>query len=105
MFKMLVGGALGQDAQVKSVNGQSVISFSVAVNRDTKNAAGEKVEKTEWVQANLWKREGESIKVAEFLKKGKMVVIEGTPSIEQYKNKEGEMKSSYQLTVRDLSLM
>ncbi|MBP8849091.1 MAG: single-stranded DNA-binding protein [Breznakibacter sp.] len=105
MFKMFVGGALGQDAQIKVINGQSLISFDVAVKRDSKNAAGEKVEKTEWIQANLWKKEGESTKVAEYLKKGKMVIVEGTPSIEQYKNKEGETKTSYQLRVKELTLM
>ncbi len=105
MFKMIIGGALGQDAQIKVVNGKSLISFSVAINRDSKNALGGKVEKTEWVNAAMWRAEGQSTKVAEFLKKGTKVVVEGAPSIEQYKTKEGETKNTLNISVKELTLM
>ncbi len=105
MFKMIIGGALGQDAQIKVVNGKSLISFSVAVNRDSKNALGEKVEKTEWVNAALWKNEGQSTKVAEYLKKGSKVVLEGSPFIDQYKTKEGENKNTLNINVKEITLM
>lgn len=105
MFKMIIGGALGQDAQIKVVNGKSLISFDVAINRDSKSTTGEKIEKTEWVRAALWKNEGQSTRIAEFLKKGQKVIIDGTPTIEQYKNKEGEQKMSYQINVKELTLI
>ncbi len=105
MFKMIIGGALGQDAQIRVVNGQSIINFNVAVNRDSKNSAGEKVEKTDWVKATLWKNEGQSTKVVEYLKKGTKVVLEGTPGIEQYKSKEGEDRTSLHLTVKELTFI
>ena len=105
MFKMIIGGALGQDAQLKVVNGKSLISFDVAINRDSKTPTGEKVEKTEWVKVAMWKNEGASTKVVDFLKKGQKVIIDGVPAIEQYKNKEGEVKTSYHLNVKELTLM
>ncbi|WP_291857952.1 single-stranded DNA-binding protein [Marinilabilia sp.] len=105
MLKMILSGALGQDAEIKEVGTKKAINFNVAVSMDYKDQQGNKVERTEWVKAVLWKYDGQSTKVAEFLTKGKKVLIEGVPSSEGYKAKDGDIKSSLSINVKELELV
>ncbi len=105
MLKVILSGALGQDAEVREVGKKKAINFNVAVDMDYKDPKGNKVERTEWVKATLWKNDGQSIKVAEFLKKGKKVLIEGIPSSEGFKSKEGDIKSTLHVNVKELELL
>jgi len=105
MLKMILSGALGHDAEVKEVGKKKAINFDVAVSMDYKDQQGNKVERTEWVKAVMWKNDGQSTKVAEFLTKGKKVVLEGIPSSEGYKGKEGDIKSTLNINVKELELV
>lgn len=102
MLKVILTGKLGQDAELKDVGKLKAINFTVAVSTDH----GKDAESgTEWVRAVIWKNEGQSTKVLEYLKKGKGVLIEGVPSIESYKNKEGETKTHWHVTVKELEFL
>ena len=69
-------GRVGKDAEVKTLdNGMSVINFSVAVTETWKDKQGNKQEKANWYECAKW---GEHTKVAEFIKKGSQVYVEGT---------------------------
>ncbi|MGQ1948555.1 single-stranded DNA-binding protein [Geofilum sp. OHC36d9] len=105
MLKMILSGALGADAEVKEVGNSKLIKFSVAVSMDYRDQQGNKVEKTEWVQANMWRGKEQSTKVADYLKKGTKVLLEGVPESDAYKSKEGEVKSYLSVKVRDLELI
>lgn len=105
MLKMILSGALGHDAEVKEVGKRKAINFDVAVSMDYKDQQGNKVERTEWVKAVMWRNDGQSIKVADFLKKGKKVVIEGVPSSDGFKTKEGDIKSALNVNVKELELV
>ena len=105
MLKLILTGALGQDAEVKEIGDNKLIVFSVAVSMDYRDSSDNKVEKTEWVKAQLWKSKSQSIKVAEYLKKGKKVLIEGVPNSEGYKNKNEEIKSNLVVNVREIELL
>ena len=103
MLKLILSGALGNDAEVKDVGSRTVINFNVAVSMDYKDKDGKKVEKTEWIKAVLWR--DQSTKIAEYLKKGKRVLIEGVPETEGYKSKDGEIKSALTVKVKELEFM
>jgi len=105
MLKLILNGIVGKDAEVKEVGQRKAINFDVAVSMDYKNSNGEKVERTEWVRAVMWRGEKQSTKVADFLKKGQRVIIEGIPGSEGYKSKEGTIKSALQVNVKDLELL
>jgi len=105
MLKILLTGLLGNDAEVKEVGTSKVIKFNVAVSLDYKDSTGNKVEKTEWIKAVLWKNKDQSVKISEFLKKGKKVLIEGVPESEGYKSKDGEIKSTLVVTVKELEFL
>lgn len=105
MLKLFLSGILGNDAEVKEVNDGKLIKFSVAINKDYKNSEGVKVEKTDWIQALMWRNGKQSSKVSEFLKKGKRVILEGDPGVDSYLSKEGEAKGQLTITVKNLELV
>ncbi len=105
MLKVILNGALGNDAEVKDVGNSKLITFNVAVSLDYKDQQGNKVEKTEWVRANIWRGKEQSTKIAEYLKKGKKVLIEGTPEADAYKSKDGEIKSSLSVKVKEVEFL
>lgn len=103
MLKLILTGVLGNDAEVKEVGNSKVINFNVAVSQDYRDKEGNKVEKTEWVKASMWRDLNSS--VADYLKKGKRVIIEGTPETEGYKSKDGEIRSVLSVKVRELEFV
>lgn len=78
MLKITAIGHLGKDCTINTVNGKSVINFSVASTEKWTGANGEKQEKTVWVECAYWT---DKTKIAEFLKKGTQVYVEGSADI------------------------
>ena len=107
ILKMEMIGNLGKDAVVRhNDGGRTSINFSVAHTERWNNAHGQPVERTTWVGCTIWKGQGESARVAEYLKSGQMVYVEGVPSSRAYTSKDGgEMRSALQLTVKNLKLL
>ena len=105
MLKLILNGTLGKDAEVKEVGQRKAINFNVAVSMDYKDSNGNKVERTEWVHAVIWKSDKQSTKIAEFLKKGQKVLIEGFPGSEGFQDKEGHVKSTLHVNVKDLEFL
>ncbi len=104
MFRISLSGALGADAEVREVGNRKAINFSVAVNKFYKNSDGSKVEKTEWIKATAW-RSSENVKVAEFLKKGKKVMIEGEPGVDAFVGKDGQAVGHLTVNVSEIDFL
>ena len=82
-------GRLGKDPESKfTPTGKKVAHFSLAVSQRWKTG-GETKEYTEWVNIEAWGRLGEVCQ--EYLKKGRLVFIEGRLKTEKYEDK-GETK-------------
>ncbi|WP_075591582.1 single-stranded DNA-binding protein [Labilibacter marinus] len=105
MLKLILSGNVGNDATVTETSNGKVINFDVAVSKNYKNSKGEKVEKTEWIRASIWRGKDSDTKFADYIKKGKKVLIEGEPSSSGYKTKEGEIQSSLNVTVKDFEFL
>lgn len=100
-------GNLGGDAQVRTINDnqRAVISFSVAISEKWKDAAGNAQEKTTWVKCSIWRKPDQTA-IAQYLKQGQMVYVEGEPSARAYIDQaSGEAKSSLEVNVRDIQLL
>ena len=96
MFKTTLTGNIGNDAEVTAFdNGSKVVSFSVAHSKKWNDKNGVKQEKTTWVRCNMWKQEN----LAQYLKKGVRVLVEGEIEARAYTNKEGQTVASLELTV------
>lgn len=104
MLKVELIGHLGQDAIVRHWNGKRAISFSVAYNESYTDSNGTKHETTTWVNCTLW-REGDT-KLPNYLRKGQLIYVEGTPNVKTYVSKTtGEVLPDFQLNVKQLQLL
>lgn len=99
MIKLQVIGHIGSDATTNSINGNSVINFSVAHSEKWRDAQGQQKEKTIWVSCAYWT---DKTGILPYLKKSQLVYVEGTPEVSIYTNARGE--SVPQLKVRVLSV-
>jgi single-strand DNA-binding protein len=99
MIKTQVVGHLGRDATVNSVNGKTVINFSVAHTSTYRNTQGQKIDRTIWVNCSLWR---DSLKITEFLKKGTLVYVAGEPFLNTYTNNAREVMPQLNLRVEDV---
>jgi single-strand DNA-binding protein len=102
MVKLQVIGNLGKDCVVNNVNGKSVINFSVAHTEKYKDAQGQQIDKTLWVECAYWTdRTG----IAPYLKKGTQVYAEGTPDIRTYTTNDGRPGTSLSLRISSVQLL
>lgn len=71
-------GTLGRDSEVRSANGQFVISYSIASSLKWKDKSGEWKEKTYWTECDQWfKNEQGAKNLSEALLKGSKVIVIG----------------------------
>jgi single stranded DNA-binding protein len=83
MQLLTVTGNLGKDVEKKDISGNTLYEFSVAA---TSKVKGEK--KTTWYNVQCW---GEFWKgVAEYLVKGKQVLVIGELQIREYEGNKGK---------------
>lgn len=75
--KVIIVGNLGRDPELRyTANGTAVCNLSVAVNKTYRNSDDENVEETSWFRVAVWDRQAEV--AAQYLKKGRQVLVEGT---------------------------
>lgn len=102
MLKLVVIGNLGKDATVNDVNEQKVINFSVAHTEKWTDAKGAAQERTLWVECAKW---GDKIAVAEYMKKGTQVYVEGQPDVVMYDKNDGSKGISLKCRVGVVQLL
>jgi single-strand DNA-binding protein len=91
MLQLTATGHIGQDAKIQEKNGDKFLTFSIAetlrVQVDKETGEQLRNEKTTWIKVTSNK-----LKLAEYLKKGTKVLIQGRLSVSHYKNDAGEWK-------------
>jgi single-strand DNA-binding protein len=89
--KVILVGRLGKDPEIRSTpQGTSVAKFTVATDEKFTDRAGEKQERTEWHNIVAWGKLGEIC--GQYLKKGKLVYIEGSIRTDSWDDKESGQK-------------
>jgi single-strand DNA-binding protein len=102
MIKLQVIGNLGKDCVTNTVNGKSVINFSVAHTEKFRDSQGNQKDKTIWVECAYWTdRTG----IAPYLKKGTQVYADGTPEVRTYPKNDGTTGVSLSLRVFTVQLL
>src|SRR3990170_9138324 len=85
--KVILVGRLGKDPEIRSTpQGTTVAKFTVATDEKFTDRAGEKQERTEWHNIVAWGKLGEIC--GQYLKKGKLVYIEGSIRTDSWDDKE-----------------
>ena len=82
-------GRLTKDPELRRTgSGIAVASFTLAVDRDRKNEAGEK--ETDFIDCNAWRTTGEF--VSKYFTKGSTAIVSGRLQIRNYTDKEGNKR-------------
>ena len=90
--KVILIGRLGADPELRSTpSGAQVCSLSIATS-DTWVKDGKREEKTEWHRVSLWGKQAEIAN--KYLKKGRMVYIEGRLQTRSWQDAQGQKRFS-----------
>jgi single stranded DNA-binding protein len=100
-------GNIGKDAIVKTMERNVLaINFPVAHNKNWKDKrTGQTKTKTTWVNCTIWKREGSNIRIVDFLKRGTMVELIGSPFAKAYLQEDGEIRTEIRLNVSKTNIL
>ncbi len=91
--KVILVGNLGRDAELRYTPGGAAVSkFSLATTEVWNDKAGQRQERTEWHNIDLWGKQAETL--SEYLVKGKQVYVEGRLQTDEYTDKEGVKRKS-----------
>lgn len=102
MLKTQIIGLLGADATLSEHNGFKVANFSVCHSEKYKDGNGVLVNKSVWVSVGWFLK---STTILQYLKKGTSVYIEGTPSVDTYRNKDGQTVAQLRLRASMVQLL
>ncbi len=96
--KVMLIGNLGSDPELRYTQGGTpVASFSLATNESYKGQDGNLVEKTEWHRIVAWRKAAETM--AQYLKKGSKVYVEGKLQTRSWDDKDGSKKYMTEIVV------
>mgnify|MGYP002620799345 CR=1 FL=1 len=107
VFETRLIGNIGKDAVVKTMDkGVVAVNFPVAHNKNWRDKrTGKKKKKTTWVNCTIWKREGANMRILDFLKKGTLVEIVGTPFAKGYLQEDNSVKAEIRLNVSKTNIL
>src|SRR5437868_9042313 len=96
-------GNLTRDPELRTTpNGASVCSFSLALNRSYKNADGNWVEATDFIDIVAWGPLGE--RVAQYLTKGRPALVSGRLQSRSWEQ-EGQKRSKVEVVAQDVTFL
>ena len=91
--KVILVGHLGADPDMRyTPSGQGVCELRLATSESWNDKNGQRQERTEWHNIDLWGKQAESLN--EYLRKGKQVYVEGRLQTDEYTDKEGAKRKS-----------
>lgn len=104
MNKIMLIGNLGRDPEMSyTPNGIAVTKFTLAVNRVTKSATGERQEETEWFNIVAWRQLAETCN--NFLRKGSKVFIEGRLVTRKYTDRENIQRTAIEVQANEMEML
>lgn len=103
MNKVILIGRLGKDAEVKRIEGGAVrVTFTLATSEKFTDKQGNRIENTDWHNITAWGERWE--KLAQYLVKGKMVMVEGRLKYREFEE-NGQKRRFTVVEARDLELL
>lgn len=96
MLKIEVIGNIGNDAEVKNINGNECVAFNVA-SSEKRNGT----EYTTWVSVLM---NGNGGNLTQYLKKGAKVFVRGNLSVKQYQGNNGQWSVGINVSASEVQL-
>jgi single-strand DNA-binding protein len=102
--KVILVGRLGRDPETRfTSSGQAVCNFTLATDESYKDRNGERQQRTEWHRIVMW---GKLAEIGQqYLKKGKLVYIEGRLQTRQWDDKEGNKRSTTEIVANVMRML
>jgi single-strand DNA-binding protein len=107
VFETRLIGNIGKDATIREMErGVIAINFPVAHNKNWRDKrTGETKTKTTWVNCTIWKRDGSNMRILDYLKKGTLVELLGTPFAKGYVQEDGSVRTEIRLNVSKTNIL
>ena len=103
MAKISIIGNVGRDPELRmTAGGRPVCDFSVAVNR-VSGSGGERSEQTDWYRVSCWGKQAETAQ--QIVQKGQQIYVDGRFSPREWTTKEGEKRTSLDISCNDFQLL
>lgn len=101
--QVILLGNLTRDPELRQTpSGQSVASFSLALNRSYKDQSGEWQEATDYIDVVAWGPLGE--RVSQYLSKGRRVLVQGRLQSRSWEQ-EGQKRSKVEVLANDVTFL
>ncbi len=102
--RVVLLGNLTRDPELRYIpSGTAVADIGLAVNDKRKNAQGELVEETTFIDVTFWARTAEV--ASEYLSKGSPVLIEGRLKLDQWETQDGQKRSKLRVVGERMQLL
>lgn len=102
--KVIIIGNLTRDPVAKETqNGQAVVTFGIATNREWATSTGERKKSTEFHECVAWAHLAEIC--AKYLKKGKLVYLEGYLKTRSWEDDNGEKRFRTEVVLHDMIML
>ena len=107
VFETRLIGNIGKDATIKNMErGVVAINFPVAHNKNWRDKrTGESKTKTTWVNCTIWKKDAANLRILDFLKKGALVELIGSPFAKAYSQEDGFLRTEIRLNVSKTNIL
>ena len=105
MNRLTIIGNLTHDPELRTTpSGDSVCSFSVAVNRrGRRDGQGNQAETTDFFRVSAWRQLGENC--AKYLAKGRKVAVVGSVSVRTYQANDGTTRATMEVNTTDVEFL
>lgn len=101
--QVILLGNLTRDPELRQIpSGQSVCSFSLALNRAYKDASGEWQEATDFIDVVAWAQLGE--RVSQYLTKGRRCLVQGRLQSRSWEQ-DGQKRSKVEVLANDVTFL
>ena len=102
--KVILVGRLGKDPETRYTgSGTPVVNFSLATDEAWNNREGERQTRTEWHNIVVWSRLAEIC--GKYLKKGKLVYIEGRIQTREWEDCDGNRRWTTEIVANEMKML
>ena len=100
---ILIGNLTGDPELKYTPSGTARTRFSIAINRQYKDASGQLQDEVTFVPIVTWGNQAENC--ANYLSKGRSVAVEGRLRIDSFENAEGERKKVVEVVAQNVQFL
>ena len=97
--KVILQGRLGSDPELRTTpSGVEVATVNIAVDRDRKDASGER--QTDWVTIVAWRNTAKFLST--YFQKGRMILVEGRLQMRNYTDRDGNKRTAAEVVADNI---